>query len=251
MPDECVPLLGLHGWGAHEAIWQDPAGQRAVVPVQGLRLPEVTGQAQGYTVDALAIRLADACPAPAVLLGWSLGGLVAMAWALARPAQVRALVLVSSTPSFIRRHGWPHGLEPGVLDAFAGALRRDATATLRRFAALQVVGDEQARHVLADLRQRLERAPLHDPATLAAGLELLRDSDLRARVHEIRCPVLVLHGAGDAVCPVGAGRALAAAIPHARLAIHDAVGHLPFLSQPGWFYSALSAFINETCRVGA
>ena len=44
-------------------------------------------------------------------------------------------------------------------------------------------------------------------------------------LREIRCPTLVLHGADDRLVPVAAGRAVAAAIPGARLEVFEGMGH--------------------------
>ncbi len=41
-----------------------------------------------------------------------------------------------------------------------------------------------------------------------------------------------MHGEQDRICPAGAGRAMAEAIPKARLEIVSGVGHAPFLSKP-------------------
>ena len=45
---------------------------------------------------------------PASLVGWSLGGLAAMRWALDAPASLKSLTLVASSPCFVQRADWPH-----------------------------------------------------------------------------------------------------------------------------------------------
>lgn len=198
-----------------------------------------------YTAETLADRLAATHPMPCSVLGWSLGGMVALAWAARHPRQVRSLILVGTTPVFVNRSDWAFGLDSEVLDGFAQALRQDPRATLLRFLALQARGGEEARSVVARLRALLLAQPLPQSAMLAAGLELLRTVDLRPSVSAVRCPTLVVHGGYDALCPPQAGRWLAQHLPAARLELHERAAHAPFLSHPQWFAETVRRFLAE------
>lgn len=237
--------LFLHGWGLHRGIWADTL---AALPGRAPALPGYAGDAAPVAAtaetqaDCLAGALADAPHGPVNLVGWSMGGLIALALAARHPQQVARLVLVSSTPAFVRRPDWPHGLPAPVLAEFAAGLARDPNATLLRFLALQAHGEPQPRVVLAQLRRILLAQGEPTAATLEAGLTLLRHTDLRALVASVTCPSLVLHGARDALCPLPAGAWLARHLPHGRLLCHPTAAHAPFLSQPHWFRSALAAF---------
>ncbi|MFN3594470.1 MAG: alpha/beta fold hydrolase [Thiobacillaceae bacterium] len=236
-----------------DAVWRH--GNAALRPVGGARStalysPDLPGyggtpRPDPYTAESLADRLAAACPTPCSVLGWSLGGMVALAWAARHPQQVRALILVGTTPVFVNRSDWAFGLDSEVLDGFAQALMQDPRATLLRFLALQARGGDEARSVVTRLRTLLLAQPLPERATLAAGLELLRTVDLRARVSAVRCPALVVHGGHDALCPPQAGRWLAQHLPAARLALHARAAHAPFLSHPAWFAETVRGFLAE------
>jgi pimeloyl-[acyl-carrier protein] methyl ester esterase len=248
-----LPLVCLHGWGLNGGIWSALA---APLPAQAVLAPDLPGYGatpavSPHTVETLADRLAADMPPACVVLGWSLGGMVALAWAARRPEQVRALVLVGTTPAFVNRDGWPLGLAPEVLDGFARDLRRDYRATLLRFLALQARGGEAARSVITRLRDTVFARGEPDPAVLAAGLELLRSVDLRQQPARVGCPTLVVHGGHDTLCPPAAGRWLAEHLPHARLALHERAAHAPFLSHPEWFSSTLAAFLRQLNPSGA
>ncbi|MGD8312729.1 MAG: pimeloyl-ACP methyl ester esterase BioH, partial [Gammaproteobacteria bacterium] len=171
-------------------------------------------------------------PRPAVWLGWSLGGLVASRAALRAPAQVTALVIVACTPCFVRKPGWQSAMLPDLLDTFAADLEQDYSRTLHRFLALQVRGSEHAGGVLRTLRKRLLAHGEPATAALRAGLEILRETDLRTSVAAIRCPVLLLAGERDTLVPVAAARAAAALYPAARLRVIEGAGHAPFIARP-------------------
>jgi pimeloyl-[acyl-carrier protein] methyl ester esterase len=236
------PLVYLHGWGLHGGIWAEMV---AVLP--GLT-PDLPGYGavpavSPYSAESLADALATTLPDGAVVCGWSLGGMVALALAARHPNKVARLVLVATNPAFVSRPDWPHGLDPDVLAGFAQALGEDYKATLLRFLSLQARGGDQARAVIERLRASVFQRDEPSAETLAAGLDLLREVDLRAVAELVRCPVLVVHGAYDTLCPSQAGRWLAENLPDARLALHERAAHAPFLSHPDWFAAELKGFL--------
>lgn len=242
--DQALPLVLLHGWGLDATLWRDAGwpGDRSIL------MPDLPGyggrpSVDPYTPDTLVDVLAERMPPACVVLGWSMGGMVAQAWAARHPGQVRGLVLVGSSPAFLQRPDWDHGLPPADLADLAGMLERDAGAALSRFLGLLGRGGAGAREVLRRAQSCLAAQGLPDPAVLGAGLRLLRDVDLRPLAGSIQVPTLVLHGLGDSLCPVEAGRWLARHIPAARLVELAGAAHAPFLSHPGVFHARLVEFL--------
>jgi pimeloyl-[acyl-carrier protein] methyl ester esterase len=233
----------LHGWGLSGAIWSE-----TVTRVPGAT-PELAGygatpSVSPYTAEALAEALAEQITAPIDLVGWSMGGIVALALAARHPDKVARLALVGTSPAFATRSDWPHGMAPDVLAEFARSLAADHRATLSRFLSLQARGGDAAREVISMLRERMRAQAEPNPEVLAAGLELLRTVDLRDQVGQVRCPTLVVHGAYDTLCAPDAGAWLAEHLPNGYLAQHDRASHAPFLSHPDWFVATLKEFLH-------
>ena len=107
-------------------------------------------------------------------------------------------------------------MEGEVLEQFAADLEQNHAATLRRFIALQLRGSENERELLARLRERLFNRGEPDMDALRAGLDILRDADLREEVPDIRQPTLVIAGERDKLTPPEASAWLAQTLPRAR-----------------------------------
>lgn len=235
-------LVLLHGWGLHGGAWQ-PLAPRLAASFR-VHLVDLPGHGHSRdtpfgTLDAVVDAVAACTPAGATVCGWSLGGLVALRLATRHPARVAALALVSSTPCFVRRDDWPHGMAPETLEAFAEGLRAEPAKTIRSFVNLNALGGPHARDRMRELAALLvERGTPPSPA-LAAGLALLRDTDLRDEVASIDRPAAVIHGGRDVLTPVGAGRWLAGRLPNARFVEIPEAAHLPFASHPGAVAEAL------------
>ena len=239
-------LLLVHGWGMHGGVWGDlPASLARHFRVTTLDLPGHgrsdavrAAQSLGDLTDAVI----ELCPASAVWLGWSLGSLVALDAALRYPEKVTRLVLVGATPKFVQAPDWPHAMLAEVFAEFARSLSHDYRATLLRFLSLHVGGSADGRALLKQLRAKVF-TPHGDPQpeALAAGLAILGQTDLRARLAEVRAPTLVVHGSHDRLAAPGAAEYLVAHLPQARLLRVEGAGHAPFLSHPAQFVQAVCA----------
>ncbi len=243
------PLVLLHGWAMHGGLFAPlvPAfAARYRVHVVDLPGHGFSATVAPYSLDRLTDALAAALPAqPATFLGWSLGAIVALQFALRFPQRVSALQLVAATPRFTSAADWPHAMAPQTLARFGDELAAAYRLTLQRFLALQVQGSADGRVALSTMREALFARGEPPPAVLAAGLELLAQTDLRAAVRSIAAPTLLISGARDALTPPAAGAWLARAMPAARHIEIAGAAHAPFLSHRTEFESTLRAFDAE------
>jgi pimeloyl-[acyl-carrier protein] methyl ester esterase len=243
-----APLVVLHGFALHGGLFAPvvPALARTrrvhVVDLPGHGHSHATAGTLDDYVDAVATFVAS-LGAPAALLGWSFGGLVAMRLAHLRPQLTEALLLVCTTPKFVAGDTWPHAMAAATLARFGDELAAEYRITLKRFLALQVQGSEDAKSTLAALRQSLFDRASPRPGALASVLAILATTDLRDDVRDIRVPVLVISGRRDALTPAAAGAWLARSLPDARYVEIDGAAHAPFLSHATAFVAAVDDFL--------
>jgi pimeloyl-[acyl-carrier protein] methyl ester esterase len=245
------PLVLLHGWALHSGLWGPLLPHLArrfrvhAVDLPGHGHSAVTDP---YTLDEIVGAVDRALASersPLTVLGWSLGGVVAMEWALAQPARVARLVLVGTSPRFVAGEDWPHAMAAATLARFGDELSLSYRLTLQRFLSLQLHGSDHGRAALALMRKHLFTRGEPAPEVLAAALGILSGIDLRARAPAIAQPALVVAGDRDTLAPAGAARWLAAALPAAALVTIEGAGHAPFLSHPEAFNTAVDGFLDD------
>ena len=231
-------LVLLHGWGLNHAVWQQ------VIPFFQQNYQVLTPDLPGfglnqqcpspYTLSAVAAQLALQIPSQSLVLGWSLGGLIATRLALDFPDKVKALALVASSPCFLAKAGWP-GMEERVLSQFATSLSKDLALTVERFLAIQALGSETARQDIKALKQAVLSLPLPSSEALAGGLQLLADGDLRSRLAELQMPLTYCFGRLDSLVPVAMLDELRQICPSAAVTVLAKASHAPFISHQAEF----------------
>lgn len=243
-------LVLLHGWGLHSGIWSTTHDNLIRRLTQGYRVTMFDLPGHGHSgdmdepgfTDTVSI-IAEQMPPTALLIGWSLGGLLALQLAHQFPHRVSGLILIASNARFTRTTDWPAALSPATLDNFGTTLMENTAATVQRFLALQVHGSDQQRQQLLLLRQAVNERPVARPWALHRGLDMLRNVDLRDRLAAISQPALLIHGQHDRIVPDQAGPAMACLMPQARSLSIRSAGHAPFLSHPELTSQAINDFL--------
>lgn len=207
-------LVLLHGWGYNKAAWPEAWLQQLCegydlllvdLPGHGDDTCQVVEDADIAILDAWLQTLIATLPKQYSLLGWSLGGQIAMRLAQQQPGRVQALICLASNLSFVQRDGWSDAMPQSVLAQFQTAFARLPEKTLQRFCALQAQGSEEPAAMTKLLRTQVQCRP-----SLAMGLDWLANLDLRDSWSQITCPILLLLAEHDALVPASAADAMKA-----------------------------------------
>ena len=251
-PGRAVVLL--HGVGGGRQAWDDACmgpgqGTGAALAAAGysalaLDLPGYGLSAALAPLDlagmaaAVAALIAGLQAGPVILVGHSMGGMVAQELMACAPQAVVALVLAGTSPAF----GKPGGdWQQAFLQSRFAPL--DAGLGMAGLAAPLVAG-MVAPGTPADRQARAQGLMAGVPeATYRAALGALVAFDQRANLPRIAVPTLVVTGEFDRTAPPEVARRMAGHIPEAQLAILAGAGHLLNIEQPEAFNAALLAFL--------
>lgn len=180
-----------------------------------------------------------------IVLGWSFGGFVAMAYAARYPEHPSKLILQSTAAR----------TDPDrIADSFERVGGADVGEAARDF--WSHPNDETMGRYLEYCIPLYHSEPLDSQIArcvlnvvlLAGGFEGIGEMDLRAGLGGLRCPVLVMAGDADPITPLEAAReivdALSGSAADVALEVFDHSSHFINLSEPDRFFSVLRAFIT-------
>lgn len=229
-PDVTLSCLLIPGWSFDPDIfeWLLPglAQYFHVSTAKMMAMPEVL--AKDHWIDELAWKI----DSPVWLLGWSLGGNVAIELAHRYPEKVAGLCLLASTPVFLRTPDWVVGMDPEAFARFRESLDNDVGKTLHRFDLLQTSGDPDERRLRHALQQYRQQQQLLAADDLARGLDLLAAFDQRAILRELQLPMLWCFGELDTLVNPYTAYEVKALCPLAEVEIFRQCTHPLFLGQP-------------------
>lgn len=250
------PVVFWHGWGMNLRVFDALRATLAPdyrtcavdLPGHGRSAWRATrgGAAPPHCamLDDLLQPLLATLPDNSTLVGWSLGGQLALRAAMLAPQRVARLVLIATTPRFARAPDWPHGVEEGLLQQMRSRLERDYPGMISDFLELQLRGSRDAPQLLQALRVALRTHGEALPAALLAGLDALAQTDLRSLLPSIQQPALVIGGQYDRITPPQGAEALAGMLRAGRYRQYARAAHAPFLSHSAEFAALLRAFIS-------
>lgn len=189
-------LVLLHGWGFNSELFNDLIDQykneyritKIDLPGHG-RSDDVRGGLNEWCDEIIKI-----LPDNPTLLGWSLGGLLAIN--IATKIKISKLILVASTPKFVQSENWLYGIDENNFRQFSDALQLNLSKGLKRFVSLQTQDKSQ----LKALNQSIDALPASTQA-LNQGLEILLNTDLADEFEQLKTSIKVILGDHDTLVP--------------------------------------------------
>ena len=234
-----TPCLLISGWSTNSDIfeWLLPGlAQYFVVYTADVSdLP----QSMDDCVDELSAALLQWLFKPALVIGWSLGGNIALQLAKQHPQQVAGLSLLNCSPVFVAREDWPCGMDPQQFAAFQQGIEKNTAKTLKRFDRLQSVGDARQQPLIRALGDYRAQQQVWQQQDLQTGLGYLQRIDQRDFLSDLPQAVQWCFGAEDRLVSRSTADAVASLAAKHPIEILDDCAHLPFLSRTDQFFRAL------------
>lgn len=231
------PVILLHGSAGNHMSWPNEQRRLPGQRVIAVDLPG-HGNSQGpacHNIDSLVRQLRNFLQGlhihQVALVGHSLGSALALQYAAAYPECVRGMVLLACGISF--------SVPPHLLDTLLNPNRKQVF--IEQFN--QIAFDRN----FPQAQRRLILAPLNTirTSTIAADLIICSKLDLSNHLGGIDCPVSLISGSSDQICPAAAVRQLADAIPNASVKIVPNCGHMLLYEKTTQITQMISEFLNS------
>ncbi|MDA0323152.1 MAG: alpha/beta fold hydrolase [Verrucomicrobia bacterium] len=246
------PLCLVTGWarGANalrplaDALGPDLAGDICApdtLLAEGRAIQKARPAACSPYASALLARL-ERQKQPAIVAGWSMGGIIALEAATLAPERLSGLAMIGSTSRFTATDDYACGQDPALVRAMQHALRRDPRGTLTEFFSLvyapQTPLPEQ---IEANLREALTI----EASSLQHGLDYLGTIDLRGRIATLPTSIGLFHGDADQIIPHAASRFIAGEATSGVLQLLEGRGHALPVAQTSELAEALRNWISR------
>jgi proline iminopeptidase len=252
---EGLPCLVMHGGLGFDHTcyhpWLDPLGDvlRLVyydhrANGRSGRPPPETLTLEQFAADADALSASLGFKQVAVL-GHSLGGFIALTFALHYPERISYLILVDTAPSM------DYGDE-----IIANASRKGATAEMMAaLAAPNPAEDEAFKQMIhtvlplyfyrfdPQVAERLTANTVWSAYAGASNDRFLPGYSVASQLERIRVPTLILVGRDDFICPPSQAERMHQGIPNSELVVFEHSGHFPWVEEPDSFFDALRSWL--------
>ena len=170
------------------------------------------------------------------LLGSSFGSLISLAFTLAHPERVKALVLVSPVASVERVRRW--ALSLSTLVRMPKPFAYVFAPTVARVLGGRQLPPEGRAEIVREARRL-------SPLELLRRLKDVLDADYMEALEQLRVPTLIIQGGRDTLVPLAYARDVARRIPGARLEVLREASHLPYMSHAQAFNAFVGDFLSQ------
>jgi pimeloyl-[acyl-carrier protein] methyl ester esterase len=218
-------LVFLNGWAASSAMLDDFKTQ----------LPSnyefyILDDLYQFELAEIVSRIDELMTSDTVLMGWSLGGMLALYYANlnASKNKPKALVLFNSAACFLERNDFTEGVKRADFDELKQvAHAQDARALVRLFGHLLVEGSASYKEDRRFLKRVFNSEALPGWSLLSKGLDYLETLDLRAILSSIHQPTLFVLGEKDGLISASSNLNVLNN-DNFQVAVVSEMGHFPF-----------------------
>lgn len=237
-------VLFLHGFPLDHGMWREAI--QALAGVADCIAPDLRGFGRSGAAPTATLTMEQHADDAAALLdslgvqrahvvGLSMGGYAALAFAERHAARLASLVLVDTRAADDGDEGRARR------SAAADRVLEVGRAVFAREMLAKLVAPSAGRDVRARLLSTMEATPYETIVAALLGMQARPD---RTKVlQELMCPLLIVCGELDVITPPDASRAMAAANPQGELAFIADAGHMSPMERPREFAALLADFL--------
>lgn len=215
------PIVLLNGWGLTAEVLKPLA--LALSEITTTLIVDVPYE---ENVERLCEKIHQQLPDNYILVGWSLGGMLATRLAYAYPESVSALITLATNLQFVNDAEWKLGMDKHVFDSFHQLFANDHEQTLDYFFSLIIKGDRNKRIQRQFLKTLRPLSAQKIQQYGYAGLRLLSTLNNQVIIPAIDCASLHVFAEKDSLVPIALVEQMKHLNPSHRYHILENTGHL-------------------------
>lgn len=244
------PLVLIHGWGCDNRAWQPLISYlETFADVQLIELPGFGNEAalDAYTAAGLVDWLAQKIRQKSWVIGWSLGGMLAVRLAVVYPQKVAGLVTLAANAKFVAGDGYAAAMPKNINKNFNQSFLDNPSTSLKIFSGLVAQGALEERALLKKVRAAFPQEAVSVSAWYQA-LKLLSEMDNREFLEKMTHPCLHLLAENDALVPKEAASYLSNINPSGAVKLVERAAHALHWCYPQEIASTIENFVKDSFR---
>ena len=238
-------LVLLHGWGCDSTIWSPILPQlQQLASVIAIDLPGFgkSSAIDDFSLEVVLDFIAAQLPDDSVLMGWSLGGMLAVQLAARYPEKISHIITLATNTKFVATRDYISAMPMATNRQFNKSFAADPIATRKLFNGLLIQGDAQERALLKKMRGTVAVETI--TKNWAQALKLLAELDNRRVFSELTQPGLHILGAADVLVPASAASALSDLNRSQQIYLLPQAAHALHWSQPEKIVALIASFLQ-------
>jgi len=248
-------VILIHGWGWSSHVWAPLASKLA--QDNTVTLIDLPGYGKNQQSNALTLSeciddLSDTIDSllkpdeQATLIGWSLGGMLAIQLASINPTKISGVMTLASNIQFTSSEKWPQAMDSSTFEHFQGFVaQQPVKRSLLRFYAIQAQDCLPSPQAAQWLKKTLTLNPLPQHRALISGLDMLAKINVGTLITTLNCPVTMIFGEHDPLIPVDATEDIGLNCPEVQLVIIKDGSHSFWLTDQQTIVDSLKVMQNE------
>lgn len=178
-----------------------------------------------------------------IVIGWSLGGILARQLLNYHSLNAKALISVAAPLQFVRDHRITDAMAADTFEQFYQNFSEDTERTVTRFHGLLAKGDKHGSEILKQRAEHHDR--IHEADAWLAWMDFLRQYSALDHAYDNLPPTLIIHGMKDAIVPVAQAFHLGEYFNHCDVSLISDCGHAPHWHHPQQMAQTIEAFWNK------